>query len=142
MTTTTKADTEVMSAAAPTKADTAVDKIDHAVDKAADQLQEFANRAAAGGGLIAKIAPELAEDAAFLRKLKPSLIMARAKGHAPKNQKPAEGVVVPAPEASSRPKPRGKKKGPSPFVFVGAAFATGVLIAKIIDWRGHAHPRD
>jgi hypothetical protein len=141
MTTTTKADTEVMAATAPTKVDTAVDKIDHAVDKAADQLQEFANKAAAGGGLVAKIAPELAEDAAFLRKLKPSLIMARAKGQAPKNQKPAEGVVAPAPEVSSRSKPRGKKKGPSPFVFVGAAFAAGVLIAKIIDWRGHAHPR-
>ena len=71
-----------------------------------------------------------------------ALIMARAKGRAPKNQKPAEGVVAPAPEANSRPKPPGKKKGPSPFVFVGAAFAAGVLIAKIIDWRGHAHPRD
>ena len=144
MTTTTKADTEVMAAAAPTKVDTAVDKIDHAVDKAADQLQEFANKAAAEGGLAAKIAPELAEDAAFLRKLKPSLIRARAKGQAPKNQKPAEGVVAPAPKVSSQPKPRGKKSwksGPSPFVFVGAAFAAGILIAKIIDWRGHAHPR-
>ena len=103
MTTTTKADTEVMAATATTRADTAVDKADHAVDKAADLLQDFANKAAAEGGLVAKIAPELAEDAAFLRKLKPSLIMARAKGRAPKNQKPAEGVVAPAPEASSRP---------------------------------------
>jgi hypothetical protein len=142
MTTTTKADTEVMAPTPPTKVDTAVDKVDHAVDKAADRLQEFANKSAAGGGLAAKIAPELAEDAAFVRKLKPSLIMARAKGRAPKNQKPVEGVVAPVPEAGSQPKPRGKKEGPSPFVFVGAAFAAGVLIAKIIDWRGHAHPRD
>ena len=42
-----------------TKTDTAVVKADHAVDKAADRLQEFANKAAAEGGLTAKIAPEL-----------------------------------------------------------------------------------
>ena len=126
-----------------TKTDTAVVKADHAVDKAADRLQEFANRAAAEGGLAAKIAPELAEDAAFIRKLKPSLIAARVKGEAPKNQKPSEGVVAPSgPEPGSRQKPRGKKSGPSPFLIVGEAFAAGILIAKIIDWRGHAHPRD
>jgi len=126
-----------------TKTDTAVVKADHAVDKAADRLQEFANKAAAEGGLAAKIAPELAEDAAFLRKLKPSLIAARVKGEAPKNEKPTEGVVAPSgPRAGSQPKPRGKKSAPSPFVIVGAAFAAGILIAKIIDWRGHAHPRD
>jgi len=126
-----------------TKTDTAVVKADHVVDKAADRLQEFANKAAAEGGLAAKIAPELAEDAAFLRKLKPSLIAARVKGDAPKNQKPTEGVVVPSGTApGSKPKRRGNKGGPSPFVIVGAAFAAGILIAKIIDWRGHAHPRD
>jgi hypothetical protein len=25
---------------------------------------------------------------------------------------------------------------------VGAALAAGILAAKWIDWRGHAHPRD
>ncbi len=128
-----------------TKTDTAVVKADHAVDKAADRLQEFANKAAAEGGLAAKIAPELADDAAFLRKLKPSLIAARAKGDAPKNQQPTEGTVAPVapsgPQPGRPPKPRGQKKGPSPFLIVGAAFAAGILIAKIIDWRGHAHPR-
>ena len=142
MTTTTKAGSEELAAAATTRTDTAVVKADHVVDKAADRLQEFANRAAAEGGLAAKIAPELAQDAAFLRKLKPSLIMARAKGEAPKNQKPTEVVVAPAAQLGSKPKPRGNKSGPSPFVIVGAAFAAGILIAKIIDWRGHAHPRD
>lgn len=126
-----------------TTKDQAVVKADQAVDKAADRLQEFANRAAAGEGLAAKLAPELAEDAAFLRKLKPSLIVARAKGEAPTNQKPTEGTVAPSgPQLGRRPKPRGKKSGPSPFLIVGAAFAAGILIAKIIDWRGHAHPSD
>jgi hypothetical protein len=25
---------------------------------------------------------------------------------------------------------------------LGAAFAVGVVLAKVVDWRGHAHPRD
>jgi len=118
-------------------------KVDHVVDRVADRLQELANRAAGEGGLAAKIAPELAEDAAFLRKLKPSLIAARAKGKAPTNQKPSEGTVAPSgPQLGRRPKARGKKGGPSPFLIVGVAFAAGIVLAKMIDWRGHAHPRD
>lgn len=98
--------------------------------------------AAGEGGLAAKIAPELAEDAAFLRKLKPSLIAARAKGNAPMNQKPTEGTIAPTgPQLGRRRKPPGKG-GPSPFLIVGVAFAAGIVLAKIIDWRGHAHPRD
>jgi hypothetical protein len=31
--------------------------------------------------------------------------------------------------------------GPNPFAIVGGAFAAGALLAKLIDWRGHAHPR-
>ena len=31
--------------------------------------------------------------------------------------------------------------GPNPFAAAAAAFVLGVLIAKIIDWRGHAHPK-
>ena len=34
-----------------------------------------------------------------------------------------------------------KKAGPNPFVVAGAAFAAGSLLAKLIDWRSHAHPR-
>jgi hypothetical protein len=30
----------------------------------------------------------------------------------------------------------------NPVALVGAAFAAGVLLAKVLDWRGHAHPRD
>jgi hypothetical protein len=33
------------------------------------------------------------------------------------------------------------KRGPNPFLVAGAAFAAGTVLAKLIDWRGHAHPR-
>jgi hypothetical protein len=33
-----------------------------------------------------------------------------------------------------------RQSGPSPFLAVGVAFAAGVVLAKWIDWRGHAHP--
>jgi hypothetical protein len=117
-------------------------KGDQLVDNAANRLQEMADRAAAQGGVKAKVAQELADDAAFLRKLKPSLIVARAKGEAPTNQKPGQGHVAPSgPELGKRPKPK-RSKGPNPLLVLGAALAAGIVIAKIIDWRGHAHPRD
>jgi hypothetical protein len=116
-------------------------KADQLVDSAASRLQEMADKAAAEGGVTAKLAQPLADDAAFLRKLKPSLMVARAKGEAPTNQKPAQGAVAPSgPQLAKRPKRRGG--GPNPFLVVGIAFAAGILLAKIADWRGHAHPRD
>lgn len=116
-------------------------KADLLVDRAASRLQELADRAAAEGGLAAKLAPELADDAAFVRKLKPSLIVARLQGRAPTNQKPGQGTVSPsAAQLGKRPKPKGG--GPSPFLVIGVALAAGVLLAKVIDWRSHAHPRD
>jgi hypothetical protein len=115
---------------------------DRTIERAADKLQDAANKTAAQGGLKAKLAGELADDAAFLRKLKPSLIVARAKGEAPTDQKPGEGVVAPTgPQLGRRPKP-GRAGGPNPFVVIGAALVAGVLLAKVIDWRSHAHPRD
>jgi hypothetical protein len=30
---------------------------------------------------------------------------------------------------------------PSPFLVLGVAFATGIVLARWIDWRGHAHTR-
>jgi hypothetical protein len=117
-------------------------KADQIVEQGADRLQELADKAAASGGVTAKIAPELADDAAFLRKLKPSLMVARAKGEAPTNQKPGEGTVAPAgTQLGKRPKPK-NGRGPSPLVVVAAALALGIVLAKVIDWRGHAHPRD
>jgi hypothetical protein len=119
-------------------------KADQVVDRAADELRKLADRAAAEGGVAAKLAEPLAEDAAFLRKLKPSLIIARAKGEAPTNQ-PAGSGTPSAPSArqlGARPKPPKNGRRPSPFLIVGAALVAGIVVAKVIDWRSHAHPRD
>jgi hypothetical protein len=123
-----------------------MNKGDQLIERGARRLQEIADRAAAKGGLSAKLADELAEDAAFLRKLKPSLIAARAKGKAPTNQQPASEPLAPSsPQLGTRPKPKKKRRkgrGPNPFLVAGAALAVGIALAKVIDWRGHAHPRD
>ena len=114
---------------------------DDRVERAASKLQGFADRAAAEGGLKAKLAQPLADDAEFLRRLKPSLIRARVRGEAPTDLDPARGAVAPsAPQLGKRPKPSGG--GPNPWVVVAAALAAGIVLAKWIDWRGHARPRD
>ena len=114
---------------------------DETIERLAERLQEFAQRVAAEGGLMGKLAEPLADDAAFLRRLKPSLIMARARGEAPTNLPPATGRVAPGgPQLGRRPKPAGTG-GPNPFVVVGGALVLGILLAKTIDWRGHAYPR-
>jgi hypothetical protein len=119
---------------------TRLDQIDHTIDRAADKLQELADKAAGQNGLKGKLAEPLAEDAAFLRKLKPSLIAARARGEAPTDEKPASGTVTPvAPTTEPKRKPNG---GPNPWLVAAGAFAAGIVLAKLIDWRGHAHPRD
>ena len=111
-------------------------KADAAVDRAADRLQETANRVAGEGGLKAKLAEPLAEDAAFLRRLKPTLVLARIRGEAPTDGRPAAGQLVPA----GTPKPP-REGGPNPFLVLAGAFALGILLARLIDWRSHAHPR-
>lgn len=131
-----------MSTPDTTTAETKLTSADATVDRAADKLQQTAERAAAQGGLRAKLAPKLAEDADFVRKLKPSLIVARARGEAPTDARPGEAVVAPTgPQLGERPKPRNGGGGPNPFVVVAVALAAGVALAKLIDWRGHAHPR-
>jgi hypothetical protein len=118
----------------------AADKGDAFVESGASKLDELSRKAAARGGLARKLADELADDANFLRKLKPSLIVARAKGNAPKDAEPGTPVRAPsAPQLGRRPASSNSRR--NPFVVAGAAFATGVLLAKAIDWRGHAHPR-
>jgi hypothetical protein len=120
---------------------TALDQLDHTIDRAADKLQELADKAAGQNGLKGKLAQPLAEDAAFLRKLKPSLIAARARGEAPTEEKPVSGQVTPvAPPPKPERKPNGG--GPNPWLVAAGAFAAGIVLAKLIDWRGHAHPRD
>ena len=114
-------------------------KGDRAVESGADKLQDLSGKAAVKGGIGAKLANELADDAAFLRKLKPSLMAKRAKGKLPKNAEP--GATTPAaPSGPQHAKPK-RTGGPNPFVVAGAAFGVGTLLAKLIDWRGHAHPR-
>lgn len=63
---------------------------------------------------------------------KPGLMVARAKGEAPTDQEPEPKAV-----------PRGRRaRGLNPFLVVGIALAAGIALAKVVDWRGHAHPRD
>lgn len=127
-----------------TTQDTTITAADEKVDRAADKLEHAAERAAAGGGLKAKLATKLAEDADFLRKMKPSLIAARARGKAPTNGRPGERVAAPTgPQLGERSEAKRKRRGgPNPFVVVGVALVAGIVLAKVVDWRGHAHPRD
>jgi hypothetical protein len=126
-------------------------KGDLMVEKGAARLEELSRKAAAKGGFVANLADELADDAAFLRKLKPSLIKARAQGKAPINRAPQEPPRAPSGprDSASRPpkrrRPKRRRKaggGPNPFLVAGVALAAGIALAKVIDWRGHAHPRD
>jgi hypothetical protein len=120
---------------------------DEKIERLADRLQAFANRSAAEGGAKAKLAKPLAEDAAFVRKLKPSLIKARARGEAPTDRPPSDGAVAPSgPQLGKRPRPKRRRPsggggGPNPWVVAGVCLAAGILVAKWIDWRGHAHPK-
>jgi hypothetical protein len=115
-----------------------VTKGDAIVEKGAERLEDLSTRAAEAGGLRARLASELADDAAFLRKLKPSLIAARAKGELPTDEEPgSEAAGLPPP----KPKKRRSGQGPNAVALVAAAFALGIALAKLIDWRSHAHPR-
>jgi hypothetical protein len=107
---------------------------DQALETAADKLETFVENAQREGGVKAKVGDAFAEDPDFLRKLKPSLIQARARGERPTEPSPA-------PHPKPRPKAKTKGGGPSPWLVIGAAFAVGMLAAKALDWRGHAHPR-
>jgi hypothetical protein len=107
---------------------------DALVEHGADRLEELSQSARAAGGVKGKLAGELANDAAFLRKLKPSLMVQRARGDRPIEPSPA------VPDRPQQPKRRGS--GLNPFLIAALGLAAGILAAKVIDWRGHAHPRD
>ena len=114
---------------------------DQRVERAANKLQRLANQLAGEGGVKGKLAEPLTEDADLIRKMKPSLIKARAKGEAPTNQKPGKPTLAPSsPQLGERPRPK-ENRGPNPWLVVGVAFAAGIFLAKWIDGRGHAHPR-
>jgi hypothetical protein len=115
-----------------------LDRGDQLVDWAADNVRELADRAAAKGGIAATLADELADDAAFLRRLKPSAIVARARGEAPKNLPAGTGTpsATSRPLAGATPSPN-PGPGVNPLLIVGAAFILGIVLAKLIDWRAY-----
>jgi hypothetical protein len=117
-------------------------KVDYAVERGAQRLQEFADKAAArGDGVGEWLAEELANDAAFLRKLKPSLIKARARSGAPADPEP---TAPSSPQLGKRPKKKRKRgrKRPAPVLVVAVALVAGALLAKVLDWRGDAGAAD
>ena len=54
-------------------------KADTFVERGAVFLERLSRKAAAEGGFVAKLAEPLADDAGFLRKLKPTLVLARLR---------------------------------------------------------------
>lgn len=119
-----------------------------ALDSLADKARAKSEELRGQGGIKDKLAEELAEDAEFLRKLKPDLIKKRAKGEAPTDDQPTDVRQAPSgPQLGKRPKPakkpsgKGSGGGPNPFVVIGIALVAGVALAKWLDWRGHAHPK-
>ena len=130
----------------------ALSKGDELVERGARFLEDLARDFSADGGMKRKLAGELVEDAAFLRKLKPSLIAARARGEAataeappapaPAPQPAPEPTREPAADTTARPRAKPRREGsPSPIAVVACAFVAGIVLAKFVDWRGHAHPR-
>jgi hypothetical protein len=116
---------------------------DQKIDSAAAKLQELANRMADEGGVKAKLAEPLAQDADLIRKMKPSLIKARAKSGGTGATAPAPPTTAPSRlQLGARPKTRPRGGGPNPWLVVGVALAAGIVLAKWIDWRGSAHPGD
>jgi hypothetical protein len=108
---------------------------DDTVERAAAALEQAAGKAARQESVPDEAVRELSSDAEFLRKLKPSLVLERIRGR----------KIQPAPAAPSGPqlgeRPADPSEGPSAVVVLLAAFAAGIVLAKLIDWRGHAHPR-
>jgi hypothetical protein len=117
-----------------------MNKGDQVVEQGATRLRQLANKAAARGGLAGKLAQPLAEDSVFLRKLKPSLIKARAKGEAHREPAAVPPPSPAAPKPASSSNAGDEKRNPLPLI--GAALGAGIATAKFLDWRGHAHPRD
>jgi hypothetical protein len=112
-------------------------KADQTVESAADKLEGFVREAQRSSGVKAKVGAALAEDPEFIRQLKPSLIAARAKGEAP-----TDGPAPSAPSGPQLAPPKPKQGGGlSPWLVIGAALVGGYVLAKVLDWRGHAHPR-
>lgn len=94
---------------------------DRMVERAAERLEGVAEKAAVKGGLAKQVAPALEEDADFLRKLAPSKVRRRMREDTPS-----------APRARVRPAREG-----GGLMALAAAFALGVLVAKLVEWRSY-----
>ena len=91
---------------------------DRLFDKAAGKLQSFG----------------YSDDAEFLRKLKPSLVLARTRGRSTTGAPNGGGGS----QRPARSLPRPKAPGaPNPLVVVGVALVAGLVLAKLLDSRGH-----
>jgi len=115
---------------------------DQLIDRAANRLEAFARRTAGDTGVKGKLAGPLADDAELLRGMRPSSVAARLRGQP--DDGPTRPSAVSEPLPASAPEPRRKKSprsGPPPIALAFGALAVGILIAKGVDWRGHAHPR-
>jgi hypothetical protein len=127
---------------------TALRKGDQAVETAAEKLERFVRRAQSHGGAQAKVGDAFVDDPDFLRKLKPSLIAARARGKAATGEELTAGRPDSPPRAPSGPqvprprRPDARSGVVSPWVVIGVALVAGYALAKVVDWRAHAHPRD
>ncbi len=71
-------------------------------------------------------------DPALLHALRSKLLAARRRHGAPTAPRAPSGPQIPR---------TARRGGPSPWLIVGGAFAVGVLTARAISWRAHAHPR-
>src|SRR5438067_13027864 len=100
-------------------------KADLLVERGAAFLEELAQKAAAEGGMAAKLAEPLAEDAGFLRKLKPSLVAARLKGAEAPNDEDTRMTTPPAAPTPTRGNEEKRSKGsggPNPLLVAVGAF--------------------
>jgi hypothetical protein len=82
------------------------------------------------GGLIGRLAEPFGDEASPLERLRASALGSRL-GARPNGAGPSGPLLG----------PRNPVRTASPLLVIGAAFALGMLLAKVVDWRGHAHPR-
>ena len=123
-------------------ADKTMTRGDQLIERAAGKLDAFVRRSAGDTGIKGKLAGPLADDAELLRGMRPSRIAARLRGQADGEVSRPSPVTEPA--SSVPPEPQRKKSprsGPPALALAVGALALGIVIAKLIDWRSHAHPR-
>jgi hypothetical protein len=114
-----------------------MNRADNAFERAAGKLDELAAETEEKGGVAAKLAPALADDADFLRTMEPSKVAQRVRGGRP-SETASKSRHTPSTKGSRRSAGAGRLAALAP---AGAAFALGVLVAKLIDWRSYAEPR-